>query len=237
MKYEEINWKNHPSDDTPLNAENLNHMEAGIKKAAEEITKTQEKLENIVDIVYPVGAIYLSVSNVNPGSFFGGIWTQFAIGRTIIGINPDDENFNHTEKTGGSKAKGIKEENLPAHKHTFTPEGEIEEREIQGKTRYSEVPHGHDIYGGVSLSNITGYKALKIEDIVESKYNIFFDEPEDGVRTGYARTETLHSHYFDVPPHGHGFTGKTKETGYVGESKEMDILPPYVTCYIWKRVK
>lgn len=40
---------------------------------------------DLVDKIYPVGSIYLSVNNTNPGTLFGGTWTQIAQGRTIFG--------------------------------------------------------------------------------------------------------------------------------------------------------
>ena len=35
-----------------------------------------EYAENIINLVYPVGSIYMSVNNVSPATFLGGTWTQ-----------------------------------------------------------------------------------------------------------------------------------------------------------------
>lgn len=37
----------------------------------------------LVDILYPIGSIYLSVSATNPGTLFGGTWEQIAEGQTL----------------------------------------------------------------------------------------------------------------------------------------------------------
>lgn len=59
---------------------------------------------------YPVGSIYLSVNNTNPSKWFGGTWEQIAKGRTLVGVDTNDTDFNTVKKTGGSK-------NLQKHKH------------------------------------------------------------------------------------------------------------------------
>ena len=52
---------------------------------------------------YPVGSIYLSVNNINPTKWFGGKWEQIAKGRTLVGVDTNDTDFNTVKKTGGSK--------------------------------------------------------------------------------------------------------------------------------------
>lgn len=52
---------------------------------------------------YPVGSIYLSVNNTNPSKWFGGTWEQIAKGRTLVGVDINDTDFNTVKKTGGSK--------------------------------------------------------------------------------------------------------------------------------------
>lgn len=64
--------------------------------------KTQN--ENVYPHPYfPVGSIYLSVVNTNPSTWFGGTWEQIAKGRTLVGVDTNDTDFNTVEKTGGSK--------------------------------------------------------------------------------------------------------------------------------------
>lgn len=52
---------------------------------------------------FPVGSIYLSVVNTNPSTWFGGTWEQIAKGRTLVGVDTSDTDFNEVQKTGGSK--------------------------------------------------------------------------------------------------------------------------------------
>lgn len=57
----------------------------------------------LIDKVYPVGSIYMSVNNVNPSALFGGTWVSWGAGRVPIGVNTGDSDFNTVEKTGGGK--------------------------------------------------------------------------------------------------------------------------------------
>ena len=57
----------------------------------------------LADILYPVGSIYISTKNTNPSTYFGGTWVEFGSGKTLVGINTGDTDFNTVEKTGGHK--------------------------------------------------------------------------------------------------------------------------------------
>ena len=52
---------------------------------------------------WPIGSIYISVTNTNPSEWFGGTWEAFATGRTLIGIDTSQVEFNTVEKIDGYK--------------------------------------------------------------------------------------------------------------------------------------
>ena len=60
--------------------------------------------------VYPVGAIYMSVNNINPSILFGGIWEAWGKGKVPVGVDTAQTEFNTVEKTGGNK-------NMQEHYH------------------------------------------------------------------------------------------------------------------------
>lgn len=41
--------------------------------------------KDLLDILYPVGAIYITTNDLNPSSYLGGTWTPFAQGLTLVG--------------------------------------------------------------------------------------------------------------------------------------------------------
>ena len=59
--------------------------------------------KTLVDHIYPVGSIYMSVNSTNPSVLFGGTWEQWGSGRVPVGFNSDDSAFNKVELTGGTK--------------------------------------------------------------------------------------------------------------------------------------
>ena len=70
--------------------------------------------------VWPVGSIYISVVNINPSNYFGGTWEQFANGRTLVGVDTSQTEFNTVEKTGGEKNHKLSIAEMPSHNHTKT---------------------------------------------------------------------------------------------------------------------
>ena len=71
----------------------------------------------LVNAVYPVGSIYISVTNTNPAYLFGGTWAAFGTGRTLVGVDTTQNEFNTVQKTGGSKTHTLTLSQIPPHSH------------------------------------------------------------------------------------------------------------------------
>ena len=84
----------------------------------DEILKAIEQAKKDVLLsAYPVGAIYLSVSETNPSTLFGGIWERIAKGRTLVGVDDTDTDFETVGKTGGEKTHTLSVNEMPEHSH------------------------------------------------------------------------------------------------------------------------
>lgn len=68
---------------------------------------------------FQIGDIYISLTETNPASRFGGTWELFASGKTLVCINPSDTDFNVAGKTGGFKTHTLTTEEMPKHRHNF----------------------------------------------------------------------------------------------------------------------
>ncbi|MDD3340919.1 MAG: prepilin-type N-terminal cleavage/methylation domain-containing protein [Bacilli bacterium] len=75
--------------------------------------------KNQLNETYPVGSIYISTSSTSPSILFGGVWEAYGTGRTLVGINSADGNFNTIGKTGGSTTTTLAAANLPSHSHSI----------------------------------------------------------------------------------------------------------------------
>lgn len=74
----------------------------------------------ILSLVYPVGAIYISVVSTSPATLFGGTWVAFAAGKVLVGIDAGQTEFDTAEETGGAKTHALIAAELPTHTHDIT---------------------------------------------------------------------------------------------------------------------
>ena len=80
---------------------------------------------NIVDMIYPIGSIYMSVNNMNPENLFGGLWERIGQGRTIVGEGTWTDSNNETKTfsngaTGGEYSHTLTRNEIPKHYHPYT---------------------------------------------------------------------------------------------------------------------
>lgn len=76
-------------------------------------------LANVIKLIYPVGSIFISTSSTNPGTYLGGTWVAFGAGKTLVGLDSGDGDFDTAEETGGVKEVTLTaaQSGLPAHTH------------------------------------------------------------------------------------------------------------------------
>ena len=85
---------------------------------------TQEILKEFVKSAYPVGSVYTSVVSTDPSTLFGfGTWSAFATGRTLVGIDTGQSEFNTVEETGGAKTHTLTTSEMPSHSHSVVVGG------------------------------------------------------------------------------------------------------------------
>lgn len=67
--------------------------------------------------MYPVGAVYMSVSSTSPATLFGGGWARIANGRVLVSQGTYAGRSFPVRSTGGEYSVTLTEATMPSHKH------------------------------------------------------------------------------------------------------------------------
>lgn len=122
-------------------------------------------VDDVQNATWPVGSVFLSVVATNPGTLLGfGTWSSIGVGRTLIGVDPNDSDFNTVEKTGGAKTHTLNANNLPAHAHSITDPGHYhsvacrygDDQGLAGLAYSGNLGTPATVYTGSSATGITG---------------------------------------------------------------------------------
>lgn len=167
------------------------------------------RISSIVDAIYPVGSIYMSVNSANPGTLFGGTWEQIK-GRFLLGVGTPADNSNEfwggdltidgTNKysydagaTGGSSRQPLDIKHLPSHNHPPYYDGAD-----WGIAEYRNVPNKSGVWGAGLNLDMSGLVFGAIND-------------------------------------GETYMTLRSSTGNTGGNVPHNNMPPYFTVYMWKR--
>lgn len=128
------------------------------------IGDVQFQNKSIVDFVYPVGSIYMSVNNIDPKTLFGGTWVQLK-DRFLLGVGDTYTNG----ATGGAATVTLTTAQMPSHTHTFTGSSATTNKTgdhshsvgrdfdgAYGSSVYTVHSSGTSGAGGTSPTNSTG---------------------------------------------------------------------------------
>lgn len=167
----------------------------------------QNLTDNSVNKFYPVGSVYTSVNDVDPSTLFSGTWEKFAAGRTLVGVDTGQAEFNTVKKSGGDKTVTLTINQMPGHNHT-----------ISGGTctTGNNGNHSHTVSALSRADNVA----------LQAGNNIHGNLPVQAA--GNITSSTTGSHNHSVPAHSHTASN-------VGGGQAHNNLQPYITVYFWVR--
>lgn len=171
----------------------------------DKIDDTYLKKATVIDVIYPVGSIYMSMSATNPATLFGvGTWTRISQGRMLLGA--DDSTYKAGE-TGGEATHTLTVDEMPSHSHS-------------GSTSWA------DLQGNLSNSNndsITCSASVGTSGIFSrgKGWGHFGGQASGGDATTSLHVNASHNHSLSINNTGGGAAHNN--------------MPPYVVCYIWQR--
>lgn len=70
-------------------------------------------IDNTINSIYPIGSVYISLTETNPGTYLKGVWEQFGQGRNLIGEGTGNDGNNTMNFTAGSTGGNYE------HNHTY----------------------------------------------------------------------------------------------------------------------
>lgn len=186
-----------------------------------------------LDEVYPIGSIYMSINNTDPGTLFGGTWVAWGSGRVPVSVLSTDDDLNAAEKTGGEKEHVLTVDELAAHAHEQDPH------------THQTAGHTHSFDGSTSANgdhNHTGRYSGASTELSSSGY--FFVRRVDA-GDGYDGTSQVTN---NAGSHTHTMSGDTQSADVTvqnttatnhntGGGNGHNNMQPYITCYMWKRTE
>lgn len=192
---------------------------------------------------YPIGSIYMSVNAVNPKTLFGGTWIAWGTGRIPVGLDTGQTEFNITEKTGGTKTINLSHSHTSnAHTHT-TGNCTLSIGQLPVHNHYIDSNSGNTNNSG---SHVHGLEVVDYAWMGGSGANRYALADAGPISYDLSQRAGEHSHNVSVnatntnntglgQSHNHGNTGSGTSSTDAQLSTTQSILPPFITCYMWKR--
>lgn len=192
---------------------------------------TETGKENILNMIYPIGSIYMSINEVNPSILFGfGEWEQ--IKDTFLLASGDNYSL---ASIGGEATHSLTVEEMPSHTHSASTNNTGEHSHSRGSMEITGTL-GHPIsrntearYGGFSYVQSAFQASNKTTHIgyysnTSSNSSYAHDVNFYASRSWGGATSTNGSH------------AHTVTVGNTGNSNNHNNMPPYLAVNIWKRI-
>ena len=212
---ETVGWKI-----TKITADNLEGGRVAQATNADKVlvsTDTYKPLvDALLDLIYPVGSIYMTVDeDSDPAAFLGGTWVRWGQGCVPVGVSADanDSDFGKVEQQGGERKHKLITSEMPNHRH-------------KGQYAHTETYTDH-----AQKPTDPPAQVIEVEQgtrEVEVQYNVVKDT---------LSTTTLHTSG-SGPINDIFYTYKVTSTyGVADDGGDIphNNLQPYITCYMWKR--
>lgn len=117
-------------------------------------------MDDILNRIYPVGSIFMSVSHSTVAQVeeaLGGTWEAWGAGRVPVGIDTTQTEFDTVEETGGEKTHKLTVAEMPKHHHTIVPQanytGSLSERHTTAWEKCNSTSQDTSDVGGDGYHN------------------------------------------------------------------------------------
>ena len=173
---------------------------------------TDAHTATLIDLIYPVGAVFVTTSATNPGdsTVFGvGTWEIFGSEKMLRGISTGTAGT-----TGGADSYTLTSGNIPAHAHNFSAATTLPNH-VHGDGSYKATGLPFNLWPNLNVSSGSdgqGWYSAGANDV--------FDV------TGYSGNPTTNPAI--------SVSGTTTTYGSATPTA-IDTVSAYITVYMWKR--
>ena len=200
-------------------AKSINDLFAAVKKDIEDL---KPKIDSVLSKAYPVGAIYCSTMKTNPNDLFGfGTWEYIEQGRVLLS---QGDKYS-AGSTGGAETHVLTTQEMPKHNHGGdTSEGGGHTHTGTAQEAGEHTHNGYLYYfnnaGTGQYKGINYNASLKVRPHVQSSYDVD------------VKTSGAHNHTIAIDSAGN----HTHTINQEGGGQAHNIMQPYLSVYMWKRV-
>ena len=197
----------------------LTELKNNINSLKTEVTNLNNQRLNKT---YPIGSIYITTTystSTQVTNAIGGTWEVYGSGKTLVGVNTNDSNFNAVNKTGGSSYTTLSISNLPSHTHSIPS--------LSGSTNNAGV-HNHNL--SMWAFNDQGTTTSI------NRYGIGYKKTgTHAIKTTVDENAENTWGIYSAGAHTHTVTTKSSTTGSIGSGTSFTNLQPYITVYMYRR--
>lgn len=198
---------------TRTNAPSIRAVQEMKTNLQEQIENADSQIGNILEQIYPVGAIYISTSNTSPSSIFGGTWEKIEDRFLLASGNTYDNGA-----TGGEATHTLTENEMPNHAHNYYRPANVTDAHA---LTIQEMPaHTHDvIINGATAYVRPGTENLQLP-LCDAEHTTFYTSRSAG----------------DGQGHTHTISDESWRTADVGGGNAHNNMPPYLAVNMWVRI-
>lgn len=179
----------------------------------------------LLDYIYPVGSIYMSINPADPSTLFGGVWVKLQEG--VVVLSSGDTYT--AGSTGGEASHAITEAEMPSHSHGGSTETEgLHEHEVE-----HYAPPSTWTASAVSMQASSG-ECGYIGCLETSQANFTSGEAWLSKSTN-SKNPNSYSRLTEAGSHSHTFTTDATGGKEDGTTQPMSLIQPYFSAYIWYR--